>query len=193
MAEIDAGVIETAKKFFPDMAVGFSDPRVTVNICDGIKFVQEAAEGSYDVIIVDSSDPVGPAEVLFQQVSSSSKLQQRMAAVTSSISLTKLVNRKCLQLASRVMGVVAYALRGVSVYSCGFLIACLSVQSDCYQLGSLFAAGVCDCCACSRSLRPCTVLFGLEESSAPRQNLSGCIWTSSSRWQLCAARCDVIH
>jgi hypothetical protein len=35
------------------------------------RFVQEAAEGSYDVIIVDSSDPVGPAEVLFQQVCSS--------------------------------------------------------------------------------------------------------------------------
>jgi hypothetical protein len=32
------------------------------------RFVQDAAEGSYDVIIVDSSDPVGPAEVLFQQV-----------------------------------------------------------------------------------------------------------------------------
>jgi spermidine synthase len=33
-------VIETAKKFFPQMAVGFSDPRVSVNVCDGIKFVQ---------------------------------------------------------------------------------------------------------------------------------------------------------
>lgn len=32
------------------------------------RFVQDAAEDSYDVIIVDSSDPVGPAEVLFQQV-----------------------------------------------------------------------------------------------------------------------------
>jgi hypothetical protein len=33
------------------------------------RFVQDAAEGSYDMIIVDSSDPVGPAEVLYQQVS----------------------------------------------------------------------------------------------------------------------------
>lgn len=37
------------------------------------RFVQEAAEGSYDIIIVDSSDPVGPAEVLFQQVGVSSE------------------------------------------------------------------------------------------------------------------------
>lgn len=55
------------------MAVGFSDPRVTVNICDGIKFTQDAEEGTYDVIIVDSSDPVGPAEVLFQKVRSCCK------------------------------------------------------------------------------------------------------------------------
>ena len=50
------------------MAIGFDDPRVTVDITDGIKFVKEAAEGTYDAIIVDSSDPVGPAEVLFQKV-----------------------------------------------------------------------------------------------------------------------------
>jgi hypothetical protein len=37
-------------------------------VCDGIKFVQDAEEGSYDLIVVDSSDPVGPAEVLFQKV-----------------------------------------------------------------------------------------------------------------------------
>ena len=40
-----------------------------VHVCDGIKFVQDAAAGSYDLIVVDSSDPVGPAEVLFQKVS----------------------------------------------------------------------------------------------------------------------------
>ncbi|GAB4823386.1 hypothetical protein N2152v2_010432 [Parachlorella kessleri] len=67
IAEIDGMVIDTAKKFFPQMAVGFSDPRVSVHVCDGIKFVQEAAENTYDVIIVDSSDPVGPAEVLYQK------------------------------------------------------------------------------------------------------------------------------
>ncbi len=49
------------------MALGFSDPRVTVNITDGIDFVRNAPENTYDVIIVDSSDPVGPAEVLFQR------------------------------------------------------------------------------------------------------------------------------
>jgi spermidine synthase len=43
-----------------------SDPRVIVHIGDGFKFLSEH-EGTYDVIITDSSDPVGPAESLFQK------------------------------------------------------------------------------------------------------------------------------
>lgn len=53
---------------FPQLAIGFSDPRVTLHICDGIKFVEDSPADHYDVIIVDSSDPVGPAEVLFEKV-----------------------------------------------------------------------------------------------------------------------------
>ncbi len=49
------------------MALGVEDARVQVEITDGIKWVEAAAEGTYDAIIVDSSDPVGPAEVLFQK------------------------------------------------------------------------------------------------------------------------------
>ncbi len=43
-----------------------SSPKVTVYIGDGFKFLAEH-EGTYDVIITDSSDPVGPAESLFQK------------------------------------------------------------------------------------------------------------------------------
>jgi spermidine synthase len=67
MAEIDAAVPETSRAYFPQMAVGFDDPRAQVHIADGVKFVGDAPEGCYDVIVVDSSDPVGPAEVLFQR------------------------------------------------------------------------------------------------------------------------------
>merc|ERR1719215_1875815 len=63
--EIDEGVIEAAKKYFPTMAKGFASPKVNVIVGDGVAFVTEAAENSYDVVIVDSSDPVGPAEGLF--------------------------------------------------------------------------------------------------------------------------------
>ena len=50
------------------LAVGYSDPRHHLHITDGIRWVQDAPEASYDAIIVDSSDPVGPAAVLFERV-----------------------------------------------------------------------------------------------------------------------------
>ena len=50
------------------LSLGFKDPRVNLRITDGIKWVTDAEEGTYDAIIVDSSDPVGPAEVLFEEV-----------------------------------------------------------------------------------------------------------------------------
>lgn len=46
------------------MANGYADPRVTLLIGDGLKFMG-GKENEYDVIITDSSDPVGPAESLF--------------------------------------------------------------------------------------------------------------------------------
>eukprot|EP00980_Cylindrotheca_fusiformis_P006565 scaffold1384_cov116-Cylindrotheca_fusiformis.AAC.43 len=63
--EIDEGVINVAKKYFPSLSKGYDDPRVTVKIMDGAKFMDENQD-SFDVIITDSSDPVGPASVLFE-------------------------------------------------------------------------------------------------------------------------------
>ena len=77
-------VPDVAKQFFPQMAVGCSDQRVQVHITDGIKYVQEAAENSFDVIIVDSSDPVGPAEVLFQKVTHNAWTDRKAVLLTSS-------------------------------------------------------------------------------------------------------------
>jgi len=62
--EIDQMVIDVAKKFFSELSVGFEDPRVEIVVDDGIKHVQEN-KGVYDMIIVDSTDPVGPAVGLF--------------------------------------------------------------------------------------------------------------------------------
>lgn len=65
LCEIDEMVVEASKKFFPRFAPGFDHPKVTVKIGDGLKYLSELTEPTYDVIIVDSSDPVGPAESLF--------------------------------------------------------------------------------------------------------------------------------
>lgn len=66
ICEIDGEVIAVSKAFLPGLARGFDDPRVRVHLADGAKFVDENP-GRFDVIIVDSSDPVGPARVLFQR------------------------------------------------------------------------------------------------------------------------------
>ncbi|PIA49039.1 hypothetical protein AQUCO_01300113v1 [Aquilegia coerulea] len=67
ICEIDKMVIDVSKKFFPDLAVGFEDPRVQLHIGDAIEFLRNAKEGMYDAIIVDSSDPVGPAQELVEK------------------------------------------------------------------------------------------------------------------------------
>ena len=65
MVEIDAGVVEFCKEYLPAISNGtFEDPRLDLQIADGADFMRET-DGGYDVIIVDSTDPVGTGEVLF--------------------------------------------------------------------------------------------------------------------------------
>lgn len=64
LCEIDAAVIAASREFFPAVAAGFADPRARVLIGDGAAFAQAIAE-PYDVILVDASDPEGPATPLF--------------------------------------------------------------------------------------------------------------------------------
>lgn len=65
--EIDERVTRAAEKYFPELCESNSDPRAHLHFEDGIKWVAEAADETYDVIIVDSTDPVGPAEGLFNE------------------------------------------------------------------------------------------------------------------------------
>ena len=65
MVEIDSRVIDLCAEFMPSLSNGaFDDPRANVVIDDGIKFVNETNQ-KFDAIIVDSTDPIGPGEVLF--------------------------------------------------------------------------------------------------------------------------------
>jgi spermidine synthase len=67
MVEIDPSVTEFCRKQLPQISAGaFDDPRVDLIFADGAKFVEET-DRSFDVIIVDSTDPVGPGEVLFSE------------------------------------------------------------------------------------------------------------------------------
>ena len=67
MVEIDAEVIEMAKTWLPNHSAGaFDDPRANLVIADGMAFVSETDQ-RFDVIICDSTDPIGPGEVLFSE------------------------------------------------------------------------------------------------------------------------------
>ncbi len=66
MVEIDGEVIRLAKELMPGIAGdAWTDPRAEVIVGDGIDHVRQAPDGAYDVIIVDSTDPIGVGEVLF--------------------------------------------------------------------------------------------------------------------------------
>ncbi len=66
LVEIDEVVVRECKKHMPTLSKGFSDERVSVIFEDGAKYVKET-DKRYDVVIVDSPDPVGPAVVLFEK------------------------------------------------------------------------------------------------------------------------------
>lgn len=64
LVEIDGRVVEICKEYLPEISGALEDSRVEVRIVDGIQYVQ-GHKNEFDVIIVDSTDPVGPATGLF--------------------------------------------------------------------------------------------------------------------------------
>jgi spermidine synthase len=66
MVEIDGEVIRLAQHYLPEIGgSAWNDRRAQVIVGDGIDYVQRAPGGGFDVIIVDSTDPIGVGEVLF--------------------------------------------------------------------------------------------------------------------------------
>jgi spermidine synthase len=63
--DIDEVVTQMSEKYFPELCESNDDPRADIQFDDGIKFMADAADDSIDIIIVDSTDPVGPGEGLF--------------------------------------------------------------------------------------------------------------------------------
>ena len=65
--EIDQAVVDMAKEYLPNhSAGGYDDPRLHLVIADGMDFVRESRE-QFDIIISDSTDPIGPGEILFTE------------------------------------------------------------------------------------------------------------------------------
>jgi spermidine synthase len=66
MVEIDGLVVEKSREFFPALTTGLDDPRMDLRIEDGVKYIENQVN-TFDIIMVDSTDPVGPAEGLFSK------------------------------------------------------------------------------------------------------------------------------
>lgn len=64
LVELDRRVVEVARQFLPAVATSFDDPRVSVHQMEGAAFLRQS-DRAFEVIIVDCTDPVGPAEGLF--------------------------------------------------------------------------------------------------------------------------------
>lgn len=65
--EIDRAVVELSRQYLPNHSQGaFDDPRLELVIADGLDYVRHSAS-RFDVIISDSTDPIGPGEVLFSE------------------------------------------------------------------------------------------------------------------------------
>ena len=127
--EVDEDVINVCKEFLPDLACGFDDSRVNVHIADGNAFVQ-AQTNQYDVIIVDSSDPIGPGEALFEppfykSLKNALKPEGIIATQGESFFLHKECVINLMKIAKSLFPVYAYSYFLVPTYPGGNIGICL--------------------------------------------------------------------
>jgi len=65
--EIDSEVFKACQKYLREISGNYEDERVEFRIADGAKFISEAQEESFDLVIVDCTDPIGPAIALYTE------------------------------------------------------------------------------------------------------------------------------
>ncbi|PWV64882.1 polyamine aminopropyltransferase [Plasticicumulans acidivorans] len=65
--DIDEAVTRAAVQFFPALTESNADARAELVFEDGVKYVEDSADGSWDLVIVDSTDPFGPSTGLFAE------------------------------------------------------------------------------------------------------------------------------
>ncbi len=65
--EIDRAVSELGARYFPEFAPAQNDPRAQLIFEDAIRWIERAPDRSIDVLLIDSTDPIGPAEGLFEK------------------------------------------------------------------------------------------------------------------------------
>jgi spermidine synthase len=125
LCEIDEQVVNVCRKYLPSQAGSLDDSRVKIFYEDGAKFAVDHPE-SYEVIIVDSTDPFGPGQVLFQKPffqSLKNALTRHGIAVTQceSIYLHRQVIEGVFSFAKKLYPVTAYYFTAVPTYPSGLI------------------------------------------------------------------------
>ncbi|KAI9091838.1 Spermidine/spermine synthase [Phlyctochytrium arcticum] len=137
LVDIDEAVPRVSKKFLPAMSVGFAHPKVKLHIGDGFQYLKDN-EGAYDVIITDSSDPVGPAESLFGEtfydLMRKSLLPGGVICTQGESQWLHLpLIKSVLENSRKIYPVVDYAWASVPTYPCGnigFILCCNEAGRD---------------------------------------------------------------
>ncbi|XP_076765397.1 spermidine Synthase isoform X2 [Xylocopa sonorina] len=144
--EIDPKVLEVSKKYLPTMGVGLEHPKVTLNVGDGFEFLKQH-RGEFDVIITDSSDPIGPAECLFQEsYFSLMKSALKRDGIVCSQAGTAWLNldhvARTLQHCKSIFPVASYGVVSVPTYptgQIGFVLGSLSPETNFKEPRKIFS------------------------------------------------------
>ncbi|PKM81060.1 MAG: spermidine synthase [Firmicutes bacterium HGW-Firmicutes-14] len=123
LVEIDRRVVELSREYLPEISCALDNPRVTVRFEDGIRHVRENA-GIYDIIIVDSTEPVGPAVELFSSgfyasIYNALKEDGIFVAQTESPFFNSDLIRSCFSKISREFPITKLYLANVPTYPSG--------------------------------------------------------------------------
>ncbi|MBR2357452.1 MAG: polyamine aminopropyltransferase [Lentisphaeria bacterium] len=132
--EIDGQVVELCKKYIPSTACGFDDRRMHLTIGDGLEFVRRH-KNEYDVIIVDSTDPIGPGEVLFgrefyQSVHDALKDDGVVASQSESIFLYADIVKRLYGFTRELFRYNGYAFIAVPTYPAGSIGVCVASKAN---------------------------------------------------------------
>lgn len=139
MCEIDQQVVEVSKIYFPSTSCAYSDPRLSLYFEDAAEFLKTTgANQNYDVIICDSSDPVGPAASLFkaefyQNLYNTLAPHGIICTQGECQWLDLPLIRSLLEPCRKMYAVVKYAYTTIPTYPCGqigFITCAKSASSD---------------------------------------------------------------
>ena len=125
LCDIDEAVPRVSAKYLPKMAAGLHHPKVKVLIGDGFAFLKDPKnKGAFDVVITDSSDPEGPAEMLFQEpyfqlLKESLKPGGHISTQAESMWIHLGLIRELTKTTQKLFPVAEYAFTTIPTYPCG--------------------------------------------------------------------------